>query len=140
VALVERSVPGSIPAAVVGDEQDPANRLTAWSIENALQPAHMLTTSGIRKPPSKGRLPSWLVHGKVVFAPEVCHIGIQERGIAVNSGPTGPLIRRHVIVRIHPGRRVRNAPPKKAVVPAEHDLPISKQRPGFFHGPRKRLG
>src|SRR5690606_40741406 len=45
VALVERTVPRSIPAPVVGDEQYPANRLTAGSIENALQPAHMLTTS-----------------------------------------------------------------------------------------------
>src|SRR5690606_24055564 len=106
VALVERSVPSPKPASVVGDEQDSTNRLTTGSIENALQPAHMLTTSGIRKPPWVGRLPSWLVHGKVVFAPDVCHIGIQDRAIAVNSGPTGPLIRRHVIVRIHPGRRV----------------------------------
>src|SRR5690606_30586257 len=47
VALVERSVPSPKPASVVGDEQDPAHHITAWSIRNALQPDHMLTTSSL---------------------------------------------------------------------------------------------
>src|SRR5690606_21648442 len=86
-----------------------------------------------------GEASSGLIDSEVVLTPQVRHIGVQKRRVAVDPRPTGPLIWRHIVVRIHPGRRVRNAPPKKAVVPAEHDLPISKQRPGFFHGPRKRL-
>src|SRR5690606_6601895 len=103
------------PAPVVGDEQYPANRLTAGSIENALQPAHMLTTSGRRKPPSRGRFPSWLVHGKVVFASQIGNIGVQERRVAVDSRPRRLLVRCNVVVRVHPGRRVGDTPAKQAV-------------------------
>src|SRR5690606_17156514 len=110
------------------------------SIENALQPAHMLTTSGRRKPPSRGRLPSWLVHGKVVFASQIGNIGVQERRVAVDSRPRRLLVRCNVVIRVHPGRRVGDTPAKQAVVPAEYDLAVSKQHPSLLHRRRQGFG
>src|SRR5690606_11509972 len=84
-----------------------------------------------RKPPSLGG--SWLVHGEVVFASEICDVGIQKRRVAVNPRLAGFLVRCNVVVCVHAGRRVRHAPPEQAIMAAEDNQLVLEQRSGLLH-------